>query len=88
MKKKLLVFSARYCGKCYSLKKRLKRLQEKKTVNFEYEIIDVETDTQTKDKYFVEGIPTIVYLKDNQEIDRISGTISKEKLIELMNRGK
>lgn len=88
MEKKLLVFSARYCGKCHTLKKRLKKLYDLHIIDFEYEIIDVETDILTKDKYFVDGIPTIVYLKDGIEVDRLFGTISKENLIELMNWGK
>lgn len=84
MEKKLLVFSARYCGKCHTLKKGLKRLFDEHIIDFEYEIIDVETEIEKKEAYFVDGIPTIVYLKNNQEVERLKGTISKDMLIDLM----
>ncbi|XMB72526.1 thioredoxin family protein [Mycoplasmatota bacterium WC30] len=84
MKKSILIFTARYCGKCFALKKRIDGLVKDKTYIFEHRYIDVEVEKAEVNKYYVEGVPTLIYFEDNQEITRLTGSIIREDLIELL----
>ena len=80
----LKLFSARYCGKCHAADKRIKKLIDKNTHEFIYEHIDIEVDKQAVKKYNVEGVPTLVVFENNKELNRISGTILPDKILEFL----
>lgn len=84
MKRTLMLFSARYCGKCHAADKRIRRLTEKNSLNFEYLLIDIEVDKDLVKKYNIEGVPTLISLEGNQELKRTSGTILPEKILEFL----
>ena len=84
MKKSILIFTARYCGKCFALQKRIQGLIKDNTFVFEYRFVDVETEKAEVKKYYVEGVPTLIYFEDNKEITRLTGSIIREDLLELL----
>lgn len=84
--KELLVFHARYCGKCVALIKRLKRLEEEKNYQFNYQLIDTEIDKANTEKWNVNGIPTVIVLQNHQEVKRLVGSLYREDLVEILTK--
>ena len=82
--RKLLFFTARYCGKCFAIKKRINKLIVQKQFNIDYEVIDVEKNKESIEKYKLEGVPTTIILEDGKEIKRVYGSLYMEDLIELV----
>ena len=42
--------------------------------------IDVDSNGELINRYNVEGIPTLIFFKDGQEINRIKGIVMRDKL--------
>ncbi len=84
--KQLLVFHARYCGKCHALLKRLKRLEEEKTYQFSYQVIDTETEKEQTEKWHVTSVPTVIVLENTREITRLKGSLYREDLVDILSK--
>lgn len=79
---KLLKFGASYCAPCRSLTSILEELKDKVTI----EDIDVdEVDPVVLTNYKIRNIPVLIITKDNVEVWRHVGSISK---IDLENKLK
>lgn len=79
---KLLKFGASYCAPCRSLTPILEELKDKVTI----EDIDVdEVDPVVLTNYKIRNIPVLIITKDNVEVWRYVGSISK---IDLENKLK
>lgn len=79
---KLLKFGASYCAPCRSLTPILEELKDKVTI----EDIDVdELDPVVLTNYKIRNIPVLIITKDNVEVWRHVGSISK---IDLENKLK
>lgn len=79
---KLLKFGASYCAPCRSLTPILEKLKDKVTI----EDIDVdEVDPVVLTNYKIRNIPVLIITKDNVEVWRHVGSISK---IDLENKLK
>jgi thioredoxin 1 len=79
---KLLKFGASYCAPCRSLTPILEELKDKVTI----EDIDVdEIDPVVLTNYKIRNIPVLIITKDNVEVWRHVGSISK---IDLENKLK
>ena len=79
---KLLKFGASYCAPCRSLTPILEELKDKVTI----EDIDVdEVDPVVLTHYKIRNIPVLIITKDNVEVWRHVGSISK---IDLENKLK
>ena len=74
---KLLKFGASYCAPCRSLTPILEELKDKVTI----EDIDVdEVDPVVLTNYKIRNIPVLIITKDNVEVWRHVGSISKVDL--------
>lgn len=74
---KLLKFGASYCAPCRSLTPILEELKDKVTI----EDIDVdEVDPVVLTNYKIRNIPVLIITKDNVEVWRYVGSISKVDL--------
>lgn len=74
---KLLKFGASYCAPCRSLTPILEELKDKVTI----EDIDVdEVDPVVLTNYKIRNIPVLIITKDNVEVWRHIGSISKVEL--------
>ena len=79
---KLLKFGASYCAPCRSLTPILEELKDKVTI----EDIDIdEVDPVVLTNYKIRNIPVLIITKDNVEVWRHVGSISK---IDLENKLK
>ena len=81
--KKILRFTASWCGPCKTLAKTLESVE----TNIPIEVIDVDVHNDIAAEYGIRGVPTLVMLEDNIEIKRMSGTKPQEQLNEWVNNG-
>ena len=83
--KKIEFFTARYCGKCRALKRRLIDLKDSlKDVEIVFRDIDIERDLAKIKK--IDGVPTLIYYLHSEEIRRISGSIYEEDILKFVDK--
>ena len=69
MSDKVLKFQAKWCGPCQALKMAMAG----EDVGVEVEDVDIDSSPELAVKYRVRGVPTLIYLRDDQEIGRKVG---------------
>lgn len=74
---KLIKFGASWCGPCRAMAPILEELQDKIDIN-EVDIDEVDPIVLTN--YKIRNIPVLILLKDNKEVWRHVGSISKSNL--------
>ena len=83
-----LDFTASWCGPCQFIAPKIEELSEMekfKHIQFYKLDVDDENLSDVCEKYKVTCMPTLIYLKDNEIVDKIEGAniaIIEEKLIE------
>jgi len=81
---KLLDFYANWCGPCRMMSPIIEELSEERS--FEIQKIDIDKNEELVREFGIMSVPTLVLLKDNREIDRHSGFISKNDLQNWINK--
>ncbi|MBY0585345.1 conjugal transfer protein TraF [Candidatus Carsonella ruddii] len=76
-KKKILIFTAKWCSACNILKKNIKKIEKK--INILFFIIDVDIHQEYSIKLGVNFLPTIIFDYKNKKI--FNGVISLKKII-------
>lgn len=78
-------FYAEWCGPCKMLLPVLTKINEE---NPEYNIVKVNIDNfpELADKYEVQTVPTMVFIKNQKIVDRHSGFLPKEALVEKIKK--
>jgi len=79
--KKFLYFYGNHCGPC----KMLAPIMEELATELPIEKIDVDTNAETTVKYNVLNVPTVILLRDEQEVTRTVGANSKNYYINQYN---
>jgi thioredoxin 1 len=80
--KKILYFSAAWCGPC----KMLGPIMESVASQINYQKIDVDNNQDLSVKYGVRNIPTLVLIDENgTELNRSTGVIQKQQIIDFYN---
>lgn len=74
--KEILKFEAEYCGQCKALTPILNDVIKNITLTK----VDIETEEATTLKYNIRNIPTLVFLKDDKEVGRTTGVLTREAL--------
>lgn len=83
MKVKVLDFTGKWCSTCQVLDGILEReVIPSYKDKVEFVKIDVEEDENLTKQYDILSVPTLIILKNGQEITRISGSITKDKVID------
>ena len=81
--KKILYFTASWCGPCKLLKPKIQSMQNR----FPITILDVDTNAEACNRYAIRNVPTIIIVNGDQEISRLVGNnITEQRIIELFNR--
>jgi thioredoxin 1 len=75
----LVDFWAPWCGPCRMLGPIIEELATNNT-DMTIGKMNVDENSQTAVKYGVRGIPTIIFFKDGQQIDKIVGVKSRAEL--------
>ena len=74
--KKILKFSASWCGPCKALAMTLEGLD----LGVEVEDVDIEENSELAAKFQVRGVPTLVLLEDGEEVKRQTGALTAPQL--------
>lgn len=77
----LLSFGAAWCMPCKNMYPTLERIGEKFGSTLKIGKVDVDSAPETKDKYGVRAIPTIILVKNGQELKKITGTTKEIDII-------
>jgi len=81
--KKFEIFTARYCGKCRALKRRLIELKDELTeVDIVFRDIDVERSRAKSLK--INGVPTLIYYINEEEVLRTEGSILEDDIRKIL----
>jgi thioredoxin-like negative regulator of GroEL len=76
--KRILRFTASWCGPCKSMAMNL----ETANLGFPIEVVDIDTHPEIAQEYGIRSVPTLVLLDENTQIDRIIGTKTVNQLQE------
>ena len=79
--KKILYFTAAWCGPCKALSPIMDSLQGQ--INFDK--IDVDSNTDLSTQYGVRGVPSLVLVENGSEVNRLTGVQSKESILNFYN---
>lgn len=80
--KKLLKFSAAWCGPCQALGMTLK---EKDDWGIPIEEIDIDDNLDMAAKYGIRSVPTMIIEEDGTVLKRVSGALNAKKIEEFIN---
>jgi thioredoxin 1 len=80
--KQILYFSATWCGPC----KNFKPIMESVSNSIPVQFIDVDQNPTLAAQYNIRSIPTLVFLKDGQEINKKPGVLSESQVKEIWNQ--
>jgi thioredoxin 1 len=80
--KKILYFSAGWCGPC----KMLGPIMESLSGQINYEKIDVDNNQDLSIQYGVRNIPTLVLVENGEAVGRLTGLQQKDAILEFYNR--
>jgi thioredoxin 1 len=80
--KQILYFSATWCGPC----KNFKPIMESVSNSIPVQFIDVDQNPTLSAQYNIKSIPTLVFLKDGQEINKKPGVLSESQVKEIWNQ--
>ena len=79
--KKILYFSAPWCGPC----KQFGPVMEQVGQSVRVEKVDVDNLPDLAQAYNVRSVPTVVILKDGQEVNRFVGVKPQSLILESVN---
>lgn len=86
MELKILDFMSTWCQPCKTMSPILDEIEKETEV--EVRKIDVDDNEEMVMAYNIRNIPTLIFIKDGVVVDKISGTISKEALLNKINELK
>jgi len=81
----LVDFWAEWCGPCKMLTPVIERLAKANEGKVLIGKMNVDDNQGTPQKFGIQGIPTLILFKGGQEVSRLVGFQSQEKIQELIN---
>ena len=79
--KKVVRFTASWCGPCKMLAKTLEDIQ----TNVPIEVIDIDAQPEIAAEFGIRGVPTLVMMEDNMATKRLVGNKTKQELEAFIN---
>jgi len=79
--KRVLRFTASWCGPCKMLAKNLENV----STNVPIEVVDIDENNEIAIDYGIRGVPTLVMLDGNTEMKRLVGMQSLKQLEDWLN---
>tara|TARA_R110002167_G_scaffold349241_1_gene561062 strand:- start:103 stop:366 length:264 start_codon:yes stop_codon:yes gene_type:complete len=77
-------FYAEWCGPCKVLTPLMENVKTKFT-NVKFENVDIDSQFEIAQKYFVRSVPTVIIEKDGKEVQRMVGVQSEMAYINALN---
>ena len=78
---KLLDFTAAWCPPCQIMDPIIEELKVELKDKVEIEELDVDSERDKAKEFMVMSVPTYVIVRDEQEVDRKSGAMSKHDML-------
>jgi thioredoxin 1 len=75
-------FSASWCMPCKALKSTLDELSANYVAHAKFINCDAEECTGLTEEYGIMNVPTVLFFKDGNLVDRFTGALPKSKIIE------
>ena len=75
----ILYFSTKTCGPCQMFKPVVQQAAAETGININY--IDAQENTAMSTAYSVTSVPTMVFLRNGHVIDRFTGAMPKQLLV-------
>jgi thioredoxin 1 len=79
--KKIVRFTASWCGPCKTLAKTLEEVDSKLPI----EVVDVDIHPEIAAEFGIRGVPTLVIVEDNIPSKRLVGNKTKQELEAFIN---
>lgn len=79
--KKVLRFTATWCGPCKMLAKNL----ESVNTGVPIEVVDIDVNPEVATEYGIRGVPTLVMIENEKETKRLVGMKSLKELEDWLN---
>jgi len=79
-------FWAEWCGPCRMMAPAFKAAAQKLPLKARFIKINTEKNQSTAAQFGIKGIPTIIIFKGGKEVDRVSGALSEEQILQLVSK--
>lgn len=83
MSKKVLMFSASWCGPCKQAKPKFAQISEE-VKDVQFEVVDIDENSALAEEYNIAGVPTFVILEEGKETQRLVGAAFVNKVKEAL----
>ncbi len=81
MSKSVIFFKSKSCPNCKMIEPIFNEVIELYKDNVGVVTIDITEDIQQAVEKGVMSVPTIIFLKDDREVERLIGVVSKDKIV-------
>lgn len=78
-------FYADWCGPCKIMTPILEEISEENK-NVKFGKINVDKENELAQEFEVMSIPTLIFFKGNEQIDRVTGLLEKEELVKMIKK--
>ena len=85
--KTVFYFTADWCGPCKKVRPIVEELN-RETADVTFQIIDVDMENDLVKTFQITSVPTFILFEDEEQINRITGAQTREKLNEFINYKK
>ncbi len=81
--KKILYFSADWCGPCKAMKPIIEKFEQEHS---DVEIVRIDADEESGlcIKYSISSVPTFILLSEDEEVNRKRGAFNEKALLEFV----
>ncbi len=83
----LVDFWAPWCGPCRAIAPVVEELAAQFGNKVKFAKCNVDENPATPTKYGIKSIPTLIFFKDGEVLDKIIGIVAKSKLEEMISQG-
>lgn len=78
----LIDFWAEWCGPCRMVAPIIEELAKEYEGTFVVAKCDVDDNSDIAAKYSIRNIPTMLFIKNGQQVDKLVGAVPKDKIVE------